>query len=474
MKLDCSLVEDLYPLYKENKLNLKNRHSLEKHVSFCSKCNNLYMTESGKEKFAKETDDRIHLRFRLMRMKIIVLFLLALIIVTGINRYAANREKVATHLDGMYQYSESLNELAKNPYEFDSNSEFLTYTVDDIIDLDNELTLLERNPLLKNTAYHFFVNSRGLDEMAVNLKERKKQGLADETDAKVIELFQEQTETLFKQVKKEYESFHHGYSSYFEFIDVKGIGEPISRIEKLAYFYNRYHKLPSDMQIVNKNELKGKITSVFNAKGGKVELKKSINDDPGVYHFEVTNSNVNISGKIDGYTGIVFWAVNESSQNSDNRPKNKEEIMVKANKMLKKVYGNSANFEIKYDPNNEAGQNNIYRLRFTPVVGNNKLILSEPYFIDYDARSGMFTILSAKIPPLSKEFFSKNYKDTLSRKKIEDKAAHISGNKGKAKGKGIIYSTISSDYVLVYIFEGKENFIYINAETGVVEKPYIS
>jgi hypothetical protein len=39
----------------------------------------------------------------------------------------------------------------------------------------------------------------------------------------------------------------------------------------------------------------------------------------------------------------------------------------------------------------------------------------------------------------------------------------------RAIGKGIMYSPISADYVLVYIFEGEGNQVYINAETGVVE-----
>lgn len=488
MKLDCSLVEDLYPLYEENELKQENRRAVEEHLKLCSKCDELYQMGSGfssnvplfcdneEEKLSKEMDDRIRLSFRLRRMKVIVGILLAIIIVTCINRYAANREKVATLMDGMYQYSESLNEIAKNPYEIDSNRELLTFSVDDIIDLDNELNWLERNPL-KNTSYHFLVNSQELDEMTVSLRERKNQGLEDEIDLKAIELLQKQTNTLFKHVQNEYESFHHGYSSYFETLDVEGIGEPISKIEELAYFYNRYHKLPSEMKLIDENELKEKITTVFNAKNDEVKLEKSVNEDPGVYLFDIKDTKPEISGKINGYTGIIFWAVNNSQQFNGKKHKNKNEVMENAKNILEKIYGNNTNFEIKYEKNNDmADENNIYRLRFIPVVGENKLLFqsSEPYSIEYDAGTGEFNMLAAKIPTLSKEFFSKNYVDLLSRETIEAKAAEISGNKGKAVGKGIIYSTVSSDYVLVYFFEGKGNLVYINAETGVVERPYIS
>ncbi|WNB92587.1 zf-HC2 domain-containing protein [Bacillus sp. NEB1478] len=486
MKLDCSLVEDLYPLYEENELKENNRLAVEEHLKFCSKCSELYkkgngfselpfFVENKEEKLSKELDDRIRLRFRLRRMKVITAFLLVVLIVTSINRYAANREKVATLMDGMYLYSESLSILAKNPYEMDSNSQLLSYSVDDIIELDNELNWLERNPL-KNTSYHFFVNTQELDEMVKGLSERKKQGLEDEVDLQTIELLQKQTNSLFMHVQKEYNNFHHGYSSYFEILNVEGISKPISKIEELAYFYNRYHKLPSEMKLMNENGLKEKIRSAFNVKDGKVSLDRSLNEDPGVYQFDTHGAKPEISGKINGYTGIIFWAVNNSQQLTDKKIKSKKEVMEKAKKILKKIYGNNAKFEIYYDTNSDiADKTNIYRLRYTPIAGEHKMLFqgSEPYFIEFDGETGEFNTLWAKIPTLSNEFFSKNYNDELSQEVMEAKAAKISGKKGKAVEKGIIYSTVSSDYVLVYIFEGKDNWIYINAETGVVEKPYI-
>jgi hypothetical protein len=74
---------------------------------------------------------------------------------------------------------------------------------------------------------------------------------------------------------------------------------------------------------------------------------------------------------------------------------------------------------------------------------------------------------------LKKEFFTKKYKEVLSTETIELKAEQVSGVKGKSIEKGIIYSTVSADYVLVHVFEGEGNFVYINAETGIVERPYV-
>jgi hypothetical protein len=479
MKLDCSLVEDLYPLYEENELKQENRRAVEEHLKVCIHCSELYQKGTGfydgsvlsDEDISKELDDRIRLNFRLRRMKVIAVLLAAVIIVTGINRYAANREKVATLLNGMYLYSESLNEIANNPYE--SNSEYLSYSINDIIDLDNELNWLERNPF-KNTSYHLFVNTQGLDEMLVSLKERRSQGLQDATDVKAVERLQKYSNTLFKHVRSEYNSFHHGYSSYFEILDIEGIGEPINNIEELAYFYNTYHKLPSEMKLINEKELKEKIRTVFNAKDAKVKLENTRNDAPGVYRFEMKDGKMDIQGEINGYSGTVSRAFNSSQQLNDKTPKDKKEVMEKAKQFLKKMYGKNANFEIWHE--NIENAPSLYRFRFVPLAGEYKLHfqLSDPFFMEFDAGTGEFSMLSAQRPMLSEEFFTKNYKEVLSREAIEAKAAKISGIKGKSIGKGIIYSAISADYVLVHIFEGEENWVYINAETGIVERSYIS
>jgi Putative zinc-finger len=483
MKLDCSLVEDLYPLYEENELKPENRRAVEEHLKECNRCRELYQKGSGfsevslfpedkEEKVSKELDDRIRLNFRLRRMKVIAVLLAAIIIVTGINRYAANREQVATLLNGMYLYGETLNGIAKNPYE--SNSElFLSDSIDDIIDLDNELNWLERNSF-NNNSYHLFVNTEFLNEMLHSLKERKSQGLQDETDVNAIELLQKHSDTLFKHVQSEYDSFHHGYSSYLEILDIEGIGEPINKIEELAYFYNTYHKLPSEMKLMDESDLKQKIRTVFNAKGSKVKLENTLHDAPGVYRFEIKDGKTNIDGEINGYSGTIFRAYNSSQQMKDKKPMDQKAVMDKANQLLKKIYGKNANFEIWHEKIPD--QPSVYRYRFVPIAGEYKLHfqLSDPYFMDFDAGTGEFNSLSAKGPMLTKEFFSKKYKEVLTPETIETKATQVSGKKSKPIGKGIIYSNISSDYVLVHIFEGEENWVYINAETGVAERSYVS
>jgi hypothetical protein len=478
MKLDCSLVEDLYPLYEENELKPENRRAVEEHLKECNRCRELYQKGSGfsevslfpedkEEKVSKELDDRIRLNFRLRRMKVIAVLLAAIIIVTGINRYAANREQVAALLNGMYLYGETLNGIAKNPYE--SNSElFLSDSIDDIIDLDNELNWLERN-LFSNTSYNFFVNTEVLNEMLLSLKERKSQGLQDETDVKAIELLQKHSDTLFKHVQSEYDSFHHGYSSYLEILDIEGIGEPINKIEELAYFYNTYHKLPSEMKLLDEKELQKKIKTVFNAEDGKVKLKKSPNETPGVYRFEFNG----IHGEINGYSGIIFDAENSSLRLNDKKPFDKKEVMEKAKQFVKKIYGENAHFEMWHE--NIGGQPSIYRFRFVPLAGEYRLLFqgSHPYYIQFDAGTGEFSTLLAHRPMLKKEFFTKKYKEVLSKESIELKAEQVSGIKGKLIEKGIVYSTVSADYVLVYVLEGEGDMVYINAETGVVERPYV-
>jgi hypothetical protein len=472
VKLNCSLVEDLYPLYEENELKPENRQAVEEHLQECGKCRELYQNETGfaelsssEEPLSKEVDDRIRIRFRLRRMKAIAALLAAVILVSAINLYAANREKVATLLDGVYLYAESLHQIAQHPYEIDQNGSVLSYAAEDVIDLDQELNWFERRNAI------LLVDSQELDEMAATLRERKNQGLEDETDRKAIEQLQTYTSTLFGHVEKEYNEFHHGYSSYFEFVDTEGIGNPVRKINELSYFYNRYHKLPDEMKLINEKDLKETIRAAFAAKEAKVELE---GEELGVYHFDLQDGKTTIDGEIDGYSGLIFFANNYGHSLNGKKPLAKRDVMAKAEQMLKRIYGESARFEITEDKVDV--QPNLYRFRFTPIAGEYKLYfpLGEPFVIEVDAGTGEFYMLSVKPALQSGALFSKNFQESLSQAALEAKAEQISGGKVKMLGTGIIYSTVSADYVLVDIFEGEESRIYINSDTGVVERPYLA
>jgi uncharacterized membrane protein YkoI len=469
VKLNCSLVEDLYPLYEENELKPENRRAVEEHLQDCGKCRELYQNGTGftelspsEEPLSKELDDRIRIRFRLRRMKIIAALLAAVMIVSAINLYAANREKVATLLDGVYLYAESLHQIAQHPYEIDQNGSLLSYAAEDILDLDQELNWFER----KNAI--LLVDSQELDDMAATLRERKNQGLEDETDLKAIERLQTYTTTLFMHVQKEYREFHHGYSSYFEFVDTEGIGKPIRKINELTYFYNRYHKLPSEMKLIKEKDLKEIIRTAFAAKEAKVELE---GEELGVFRFDLQDGKTKIDGEIDGYSGLIFSANNYGHTLNEKKPLAKSDVMEKAEQILKRIYGESARFEITEEKVDV--QPNLYRFRFTPVVGEYKWQLGEPFVIELDAGTGDFYMLSVRPALQSSEIFSSNFEEKLSQVAFETKAEEITGEPVEVVGKGIIYSTVSADFVLVHIFEGKENRIYINAETGVVERPYL-
>ena len=477
MKLKCSLVEDIYPLYEENELKPENRHAVEEHLKTCSNCSELYKNGIGfsdlpfsidEENLSKEADDRIRLRFKLRRMKVIAAIMATVMIVSGINQYANNREKVADLLDGVYLYGESINEIVKNPYELDKNGEIMSYSAEDITNLDSELNWIEKRrhkgPLI--------INSQDLDEMSSILRERKSQGLEDATDHLAIEQLQKHANTLFHVIQKEYNEFHHGYSSYFEILDVEGISEPIRRINELTYFYNRYQKLPSQMKVMEERTLKENISKVFHTKDITLEKTKPINENFGVYHFEINKDNTQIEGEIDGYTGLIISADNISHRQNEKKPINIDVVRKKADKILKEMYGKQTHFEITID--NRDAEPNIYRFSYVPLLKEYRLIqpMGLNFSIEFDAGTGEFYHLSTKPAMQSKAFFQKSYKESLSQQSIADKASEITGKKANAIRKGIIYSPISADYILVYIFEGKDNWVYINAENGIVERPY--
>lgn len=487
MKLSCTLVEDLYPLYEENEVSESSRLAIENHLRECEKCHALYqqgtsfsdlpLSSLKEAEMTNKMDDRIRLRLKLMRMRMIALLFGAIIIVAGIQNYAANREKIADLLNGAYQYGELLKEIGENPYEMGMNREMMSYPADDIIDLENELYWFDRDPFSKAPT-PILVNTQEFDQMIAKLKQRKEQGLEDERDQKAKELLRTYTDSLFTQIQAEYDQFHHGYSSYFELFDLKAYSKPIRQINDLAYLYSKYHRVPTEMKLLSEPELEKVIGNALEMDTDELELKKSYNRAPGVFTFELQVDNIEINGEIDGYTGILYSFSSQALKPETSHQISKAEAEKKAMRMVENIYGEPADFASSYEKITENMDLNseIHRFKLTPKSGSDKLLFQSrgPFFIDIEAETGLIRNLSFEPAMDLNGFFAENYQQKFEPNALMSKAESISKEEIEYIETGIIYSTVSAKYVLVHVYKGPENWVYVNAETGIIEQPFVS
>jgi hypothetical protein len=105
-----------------------------------------------------------------------------------------------------------------------------------------------------------------------------------------------------QEVEDDYGKFNDGYSSYLKQVDVKDLSGPLEEINKLTYTYNRFHKLPDQVQQLKENELKKRIASVFEVDHNHVNLDKY---QEYIYRFEITNQEFRWRG------GCIFRLSNQ-------------------------------------------------------------------------------------------------------------------------------------------------------------------
>ncbi|ALC90828.1 hypothetical protein AM500_14290 [Bacillus sp. FJAT-18017] len=482
MKLDCAVVEDLYPLFMENEVKQETRVAIKEHLDSCPNCSKIYEEGTGftqeiaeggyqEENVPDSLDDKIRLKIKLIWMRIVAAGLALIIIVSVINNYIDNRRLIADRFNDVYRYSEQLSFLAEHPQEVDPFiASQLGYSQEKLSGFTENLNWLEEK---KSNHNWIFVDLNGLERMINALVNRQELGLQDETDRQALSELRTNIDSLKKEIEAQYLLFNHGYSSYFELVDMEKISNEITKINKTIYFYTRYHMASAEADLLSKDELEKRIKEVLGFKKGKIELKQ-LRDRPILYGFKLETKDLTIEGEIDSYTGYILDAsANHGSDQEKTTSIDYNGLKENAIGLLKRQYGEEADFKIDYRDGFNGIQDQSY-FDFIPVVDGYE------FFFQYDLKNtvvlnhktGEFSELRASSIPLGPEFFLFKPEEKIKKDKAEQIATKDAGKQVKYKATQVIYSPLAGGYVLAHIFEGDGEEIFIDAKSGMVVDAY--
>lgn len=466
MELNHEVVQDLYPLYIENELRPSVKQAVEQHLAQCKECKRCYESGEGffdslkdweEPKVPATLDEKILLRIRLNRFKWFTLLLIGIILTMLLTDYKNEREKLFQAIEGYYATQEqlpSLLETVKNK-EF-SELEYIQETTNQLfenkIELEEHFNFIE-NRRLANTEYYLSMETTSFNKMIEIMQYRFDHGIWSETDEKAYVMIQEHFKNLNTLVKTDYTEMHHGYSSYFETINVEKLDQLYKKINLLSDSYIRFHKLPDQLHILNETTLKQRIAETLGISVSKVDLKKEspINYDSYTYQFTANH----FSGTIDGLNGQFLEIHGEGSTLTNDPILNKEAADKKATQYIKKIYGKELDFDLvslgfNYNYTSNDARFKVYSYRIVPVVKDYKLYtpFEQGIILHVDARTGELDMFDhdLNIPSIV------GLQETDLTLEVDKES--IQG----ARETVIIYSAISGKFELVYMDTSLEDF----------------
>jgi hypothetical protein len=498
VKYSCDLVQDIYPLYEAGDLSPLVKEKVEEHLRECESCKSIYISGKGFEgnmelnemesNIPESLDHRIRLSMKLRRMKILFTVLISVILFIGINLYQNQRHDVFSAYNHVYRGAEDLNhfiqaapEASGKELSFLKNM-FFEEMYEGIEKLTQSLNWYEKQKLRDSSIY---IKQQSFYTTLDNLNLRKTDNRWDDIDQKTYDLLMQYAGEYMQEVEEDYRKFNDGYSSYIEQVDVKGLSGPLEEINKLTYTYNRFHKLPDQVQQLKENELKKRIASIFEVDHNDVNLDKY---QAYTYRFEIKNRS--IGGEVDAFTGYPIRMDYHGSVDTTGELLDINQVQNKVTMMLNSIYGVENQFSVEYLGINVNYSSNIddkyYTFAYMPKFNSMPMYAfsNQSNTIYFDARSGEFRMMHSNrsIP------FSSNYNesfkkvitteqglDVIQRKvSIEDKEL-VEKRKYKYIDTFVVYSSTSGELVPVHAYGLSEHdytWRYINIENGKEEILY--
>lgn len=499
MKYSCDLVQDLYPLYEDGDLSPSVKEKVEEHLRECESCNSIYVSGKGfdddkqqlnemESNIPESLDNRIILSVKLRRMKFFITVLISVILIIAVNLYQNQRHEIFSTYNQVYRGAEELNHIIQNAPEASGKelsflkNIFFEEMYEGIEKLTQSLNWFEEQELRDS---NIFIKQQSFYNTLDNLNLRKNDDRWDEVDQKTYDLLVQYAKDYMQEVEDDYKKFNHGYSSYFEQVDVKNLSRPLEEINKLTYTYNRFHKLPDQVKQLKESEVKKRIASVFEAEHDDVSLDKY---QEYIYRFEIKNRS--ISGEVDAFTGYPIEMDYYGTVDTTGEMLDVDQVQDKVTMMLNNIYGKEQQFAVEYLGINVNYSSNIddqyYTFAFKPVIHSQPIysFSDQSNRIYFDARSGDFGMMhSIHSIPFSLDF-NENVNEVISTEQgleilkrkvdIEDKEL-IEKRKYEFIDTFVIYSSTSGGLVLVHAYglnDHDYDWRYINVENGKEELLY--
>ncbi|RJR08248.1 zf-HC2 domain-containing protein [Candidatus Parcubacteria bacterium] len=480
MKLEHEVVRDLYPLYMENELSPAVNQAVDAHLIECEACRNTYQTGEGFFDHIKElennevpntVDDKVWLKIRLTRYKWITAVLISVILTLLVTDYKSGREKLILEFENYYRSQELLPVMINIVKEQEhSDLEYVHRTVSqlfvDKIALEEHLNFIEKHQL-NNTENYLSINTSNFNSMLEIMQFRFDQGMWSETDEAAYQATQQYFDELNQLSTRQYREFKHGYSSYFETLDVDEFDRFYKNINNLSDSYIRFHKLPEELQPMGEKELAKQVAYILDVPEKKVELRKEspLNDSPYTYQFHIDGQ---YDGVIDGITGQML-EVRSYPTELDGPTLAREETEEKVKDHVEKIYGSNLTYDLVPIGGNASNESKDYKLYSFKIIPNDN---GYPLYTPLEQDTVM--MINARTGEI--DTFHHN-QDVPSYKDIEKQDLEIAVpletlNKQGVTETVMIYSAITGKFELVHMNPSLDYFEkgkFYSAKTGMEE-----
>jgi uncharacterized membrane protein YkoI len=494
LKLNCSIVKDIYVLYEENELSEEVKGYVREHLCECEDCRGIY--ESGislpdvvKEKLpepSERLDEKMMMKLKLSRLRIALVFIIVIIGITAFNLYSQSRMYLTRdfqeYSNTINQYNFQIDEL-KNHLKVQEPYNIYNHTAGEMLNkINNSYEQAVRNfNILEKPAIKGDYSNQCLDlsmsTLVLTLNNRWENGRFSEKDEEVYKWLTSEMKNI-AQISNEY---GNKLNSKFFIMDTKRLKDSLDKLNTLAKVYTKYNKFPEEIKYLSEDELKAKISFVIGEQAKDISLTKL---PDLIYSFRMHGKDdVSYLGEIDAVTGEVL---NIRGGGSDLKgdlievDKAKEKIRDITLRNLGEGFGVNVEYlgiNVNFQSNSDM---KVYCFKLQPTFkGYN--IFSE-YNVMVDARSNTIYNYSAlifrgNIPTAEDRALRTDVKYNPQEAMKSIAAVDINKELFKYKDTYFIKSMFNGEYVLVHYYEemvdtkkANPRQLYINAETGEEER----
>ncbi len=480
MKLDCSVVKDMYVLYNEGELSKEVKAAVEEHLKECPECGRVYecgegfqdvLAEAEKLLPSKKTDEKIMLALKVKRLKITVLFVLSVFMITSFQSYYSSRKHLLSDISSaehaLWQIKLGMENVNTEAYAHYSDT--LQFINDRSSIIKRNLNFLEKRAL--NGSTQLFINPR-LVNLLDMLNKRYTSDSWSQTDEEVLQRLNENTLNAVKLLAIEKVALNNLQSNrlllFTQKTNVRELSEIYADINILTLTYYNYNKLPEEMTLAGEEELKDKLTSLFGTGEVKLHPQREYTKTSGIVDFELkTEDEQRYHGTLDAYTGDIISVFTLTAEyKGELLPR--EAVEENLAGFLKKLHKQDFEYDIEYSGINHNFTSNVdhqlYTYTVTPIF--NGFRVDYPMQIRMNARTGRLYSLDTHRGPVP----ASDVTDINILLPQQEALKGLELPRGTPapfyKETVLIKSYLSGDIQPVHVYSHNHSMYYINAVTG--------
>lgn len=254
MSLDCSDVQELFPLYKSNEIGPGLKKMVDQHLEKCEDCSRIYQEEKSfvdvlgkledKQPSAIKEQDLLR-QFRLRRLLLFLVPLLTVaIIISVFGRLSAQRSYVVEDLHHQHRHAVNLMETLSYAIQGESIRGH-NYQLAEV-----HYSYLERN-LTYNERFPYFLigEMTGLDIFVGLIQARASINRLTARDQQAATMMQEYFQDyadILLNIKEDFANRRTIFSKALVQVDAEALAQIVQHISRLAWVYTEHDILPQE------------------------------------------------------------------------------------------------------------------------------------------------------------------------------------------------------------------------------------